>query len=52
MLYRTEDAAIRRIEQLKLVGVWPGYFRMPGGWALTYDPPNISSRSDYEGSVW
>jgi hypothetical protein len=51
MVYRTEDAAVKRIEVLKGIGVWPGYYRVTGGWALTYDPPLSSSRSAHEGEV-
>jgi len=50
-VYRTEAAAVARIESLKGHGIWPGYYKVPGGWALTYDPPPFGSRSEYEGAI-
>lgn len=44
MVYRTEDAAIRRIGALIAHGIWPGYYRARGGWVLTYDPPDVEFR--------
>jgi hypothetical protein len=38
-VYRTQDLALRRVEALQAVGIWPGILRCPGGWRLTYDPP-------------
>ena len=51
MIYRSEAAAVARIEALKAVGVWPGYYRVPGGFRLTYDPEGPLSRSGQEGEV-
>ena len=51
MIYRTEADAVRRIESLRRFGIWPGYYRVQGGWALTYDPPSFTSRSEYEGRI-
>lgn len=38
MIYNDENDAIRRVEQLRRVGIWPGYFRCGLGWRLTFDP--------------
>ncbi len=51
MIYRTEADAVRRIESLRRFGIWPGYYRVQGGWALTYDLAPFTSRAGYEGSV-
>ncbi len=51
MVYRTEGEAVRRIESLRRFGIWPGYYRVQGGFRLTYDPPSFTSRAGYEGSI-
>lgn len=41
--YRTEEAALLRVDSLKVYGVWPGVVRYRNGeFGLTYDPsPSI-----------
>lgn len=39
MVYVSEESAVRRIAQLRRLGMWPGYYRVRGGWRLSYDPP-------------
>lgn len=37
--YPTEEAAQRRVEQLKTHGIWPGRRKHDdGSWSLLYDP--------------
>ena len=50
MTYHTEEAAIARVDRLKIVGIWPGIIHMgPGAWRLTYDPPMIKGELDAHG---
>ena len=37
-VYKTEEAAMRRQQQLLAAGLWPGVRRCEGGWVLTVDP--------------
>ena len=37
-VYRTEEAAARRVRSLRNAGHWPGIVRCAGGWRLTHDP--------------
>ena len=39
MVYRSEESAVTRIDQLRRLGIWPGYYKVLGGWRLSYDPP-------------
>lgn len=37
--YPSEEAALRRVEQLVAAGVWPGVRQQADGrWVLTHDP--------------
>jgi len=36
-VYPTLAAALARIEALKEVGIWPGYYQVPGGFQLSHD---------------
>ena len=49
MVYGTLASALARIEGLKKVGIWPGYFPVRGGWSLSYDPPGSLLELDAHG---
>ena len=49
IVYRSWEAAMNRIEALKTVGVWPAYYPVLGGWALSYDPPGSLLELDAHG---
>ena len=49
-VYSSEEAAFRRVDTLKRSGIWPGVRRVPGGWALTYDPEIIKGVADILGN--
>ena len=49
MVYRRYEAAVARIEALKRAGIWPALIRVPGGWALSYDPPSAVGELDSHG---
>jgi hypothetical protein len=36
--YPSEEAALRRVEQLKRQGIWTGYQHSDGVWLLLFDP--------------
>lgn len=43
--YPSEAAAIRRLDQLKRAGRWPGIIRHADGTcSLTWDPPGVPER--------
>ena len=48
-VYPSWDLALRRVEALQRAGIWPGIYRCPGGWALTYDPPVAAGELDAQG---
>ncbi len=50
MRYHSEEAAVARVDRLRLIGIWPGIIRMADGtFRLTYDPPPAKGELDAHG---
>ena len=48
-VYGSLASALARIAALKKAGIWPAYYRVPGGWSLSYDPPVAAAELDSHG---